>query len=382
MRIGFLSSDWGDYVESQPGGCTWMRCITVSKKLNENGHEAIVGEVGWKDDEGFVAVPTVMRLQQQNRAPIKDSPAYFGQLDVVIFKLWMWHEAPEYIARAKAMGQTIIFDIDDYFDDLPKTNIAYQTTDPKRDKLWNRNHMLDMHPLMDGLITSTKFLYDHYSSKNQNTYLVRNALDKDYFIKRHDSAGDRPTIGWAGMIIWRSGDLQELQGILGPFLEKHDLRFFHAGIDPSNPKEIASLIGVDPERIDGITGTQAVHYPNILLPIDIGIVPLSKIDFNEAKSSLKGMEYAMAGIPFVSDSTYEYRMLEADGAGRVAKNPREWAKHLEYFIDPENRKRAADKYHSVILKKYNLDDRIHEWIYAIERIREQSQKKVDQLVII
>lgn len=381
MRIGFLSSDWGDYVDSQPGGCTWMRCVTVSKKLNENGHQAIVGEVGWKDDEGFVAVPTVTRLHQRDRAPIKDSPMYFGQLDVVIFKLWMWHEAAEYIEKAKALGQTIIFDIDDYFDDLPKTNIAYQTTDPKRDKLWNRQHMLDMHPLMDGLITSTKFLYDHYSSRNENIFLVRNALDKDYFIQRWDSAGNKPVIGWAGMIIWRSGDLQELRGILGPFLDKHDLKFFHAGLNPENPREIADLIGVDPERIIGTTGSQAAYYPNILLPIDVGIVPLSKIDFNEAKSSLKGMEYSLAGVPFVADSTYEYRMLEADGAGRVARTPKEWTKHLEYFIDQDNRRRSAEKSRATILKKYNLDDRVHEWIEAIEIIRERSQKKVDRLVL-
>lgn len=375
MRIGFLSSDWGDYVDSKPGGCTWMRCVTVADKLNQNGHEAIVGEVGWKDDEGFVAVPTVTRLYQKDRAPIKDSSAYFGQLDVVVFKLWMWHEAPEYIERAKKMGQTIIFDIDDYFDDLPKTNIAYHTTHPDADKLWNRDHMLNMHPLMDGLITSTKFLYDIYSQRNQNTFLVRNALNKDYFINRLDVSGNRPLVGWAGMIIWRSGDLQEMRGILGPILERHDLMFYHAGIDPSNPSEIAPLLGIDPERVVGVTGTQANYYPNILVPIDIGIVPLSMIDFNEAKSSLKGMEYALTGIPFIASGTYEYRMLADEGAGKIADTPKDWKRHLEYFLDQENRRKASERYRSVILKNYNLDNRISEWMYAIERIVEQSKKR-------
>lgn len=344
-------------------------------ELNNLGIETVIGEVGWKDNEGFVAVPTQDRLMARNRGPIKNPTSYSGDLDVVIMKLWMWHEANEYIEKAQKLGQTIIIDIDDWFHGLPTTNIAFQTTHPDRDATWNRNHMLNTYRNVNGLITSTEFLNDYYSKFNANCIQVYNSLKPSYFLKRHDAAGWKPTVGWVGIMIWRSGDIEELRGWLGPFLDEHDLRFHHAGINFEDPKEFAKIAGIDPERLTGTPGASPQYYGNILLPMDIGIVPLNKLPFNEAKSNLKGLEYAMSGIPFIAYGSNEYRKLELEGAGNTASKPREWIKHMERLLDPAVRKEQADRGYQLVSNKYNIENVVYLWIDAIEKIHKENPRR-------
>lgn len=343
-------------------------------ELNNLGIETVIGEMGWRDEEGFVAVATFERLLAKDRGPIHNPKNYNGDLDVVILKLWMWHEARDYIQRARDMGQTIIIDIDDWFHGLPTTNIAFQTTHPDRDKTWNRNHMLDTYGVVNGLITSTEFLNDYYSKFNKNTYQVYNSLKPQYFMKRWDAAGIKPTIGWVGIMIWRSGDIETLRGWLGPLLDKHDLLFHHAGLNPENPKEFANIAGIDPERIRGTPGSTPQYYGNILLPMDIGLVPLNSLPFNEAKSNLKGLEYAMSGIPFVAYDSKEYRKLSQEGGGNVARKPIQWMKHIERLIDPAVRKEQADRGYELVSTKYNIENVVYLWIEAIEKIVKANPK--------
>jgi len=375
MKIGLLSSDWGDYEKASPGGCTWIRFFGPGSELNRIGVETVIGEVGWRDEEGFVAVPVRARLIVNNRAPIVNPKEYSGNLDVVILKLWMWHEANEYIAKARALGQTVIIDIDDWFHGLPTTNIAFQTTHPDRDATWNRNHMLNSYGEVTGLITSTEFLQDYYSKKNKNCYQVYNSLRPSNFVKRIDSAGRKPTIGWVGIMIWRSGDIEELRGWLGDFIERNDLMFHHAGILPDNPKEFADIAGINPDRLTGTTGCSPEYYGNILLPMDIGIVPLNSLPFNEAKSNLKGLEYAMSGIPFVAYGSKEYQKLETEGAGNTAKRPRDWLKHLERLLDPDFRKAQAERGYELVVDKYNVENVVYNWLEAIEKIHATNPRR-------
>ena len=382
MKIGMLSSDWGDYQVSSPGGCTWIRMFGPAAELNNLGVETVIGEVGWRDEEGFVAVSTQDRLFMKNRGPILNPKNYSGGLDVVIFKLWMWHQANDYIERAQKMGQTIIIDIDDWFHGLPTTNIAFQTTHPERDATWNRNHMLNTYRYVNGLITSTGFLQDYYSKFNDNCYQVYNSLKPDYFIKRYDAAGRRPTVGWVGIMIWRSGDIEELRGWLGDFLEKYDLRFHHAGINFENPKEFAEIANINPDRLTGTPGASPQNYGHLLMPMDIGIVPLNKLPFNEAKSSLKGLEYAMSGIPFVAYGSEEYRKLEREGAGNTARKPREWMKQMEKLIDPAERKLQADRGYDLVVDKYNIENVVYLWLETIEKIHATNARRRDARAVL
>jgi hypothetical protein len=373
MRIGFISSDWADHWIGSPGGCTWIRMLSVSNYLNTIGHESACGEIGWREGEGFVVSHTKHRLTAGSRAPIENPPECFDKLDVVVIKLFMWHKAKELIEKARGYGQVVIIDIDDWFLGLPETNIAFQTTHPNADATWNRDHMHASYSSPDALIHSTEFLYENYKKYNNNNYIVRNSVDPNLFVKRHDNAGWKPTIGWVGIMLWRQHDVEKLKGILGPFVEEHDLMFYHAGMLMDKPKQFAELIKMNPERLIEVTGTNVWNYGNILLGMDVGIVPLDMIPFNEAKSSLKGIEYAMSGIPFVASGSKEYSLLNSEGAGKIVKKPRDWIRHLESYLDPAVRKEDAQRGYELVMDKYNLSNKIHDWSDTIIEIYRKAK---------
>ena len=373
MRIGFCSSDWADFNTGSPGGCTWIRMLSVATYFSDIGYETSCGEVGWVEGEGFVVAPTQARMYASDRSPIQNPENAFDKLDVVILKLFMHKDARTYIEKARSYGQVVIIDIDDWFLGLPQTNIAFETTHPNANSEWNRDHFHASYSAADALIHSTEFLAEGYARYNKNNYIVRNSVDPNLFVKRYDNAGWKPTIGWVGIMLWRQHDVEELQGILGSFLEEHDLMFYHAGALLDRPKQFAELTKMNPDRLIEVTGTNVWNYGNILLPMDVGIVPLDGSPFNEAKSSLKGIEYAMTGIPFVASNTAEYRLLSSEGAGKIAKKKYDYIKHLEYYLDPANRKADAQRGYETVIEKYNLSTRIYEWAETVETIYKKAK---------
>lgn len=375
MRVGFLSTDWGDHADWQPGGCTWIRMFHPQMALRAKGIETYIGEIGWHEQEGFVCVEPVNRLIQGNRNVITKYSSYVGDLDVIILKLFMHETASEYIKKARALGQTVIIDTDDHFENLPQDNLAFRTTDPKLNPDNNRNHMIKSYSDANGIIASTDFLFEKMSKFNRNVKLVQNSLFPEHFIKRYDTAGDKPVIGWVGMMLWRVDDIEDMAGVLKPFIEKHDLRIHHSGAVMDNKNWFAEALKVDPERLTTLFPARPKYYPHNLMPIDIGIVPLTNNTFNQAKSFLKGLEYAFSNIPFVATATNEYKKLANEGAGRVASKPSEWVRHLEALLDPEVRKAESKKTYDIVYEKHNIHNVSQNWIDAIIAIHETNSNR-------
>lgn len=368
MRIGFLSTDWGDHLEYQPGGCTNVRMFIPSDNLNKIGHETFVGEIGWKDGEGFVAVHPRERLIFKKRGVITSYQYCQEKLDIVILKLFMHKDASKYIDMAKKLGQTVIIDTDDHFEKLPEDNLAFHTTNPDKFPDNNRNHLIESYSHADGIIASTRFLEQRMLQYNKNVYRVPNSLDPSSFIYRLDFSGFKPTIGWVGIMMWRVDDIKDVAGSIKTIVNQYDLNFHHSGVMLDRPNWIAETMGIDESRLSKYTGARPQYYGNIFMPIDIGIVPLTNNQFNEAKSNLKGLEYALSGIPFVASETEEYRWLYESGAGRLAKSSKDWIKHLKQLIDPEVRSEERQKNYKVAAEKFNIFMVKYKWSEAIELI--------------
>jgi hypothetical protein len=97
------------------------------------------------------------------------------------------------------------------------------------------------------------------------------------------------------------------------------------------------MIKVDPSLVSTLPLVAPSEYPNSFT-FDIGVVPLSNVPFNHAKSWIKGIEYAAAGVPFIASRLPEYQELkDKHGIGLVAKNPIQWRKQIESLADPELR---------------------------------------------
>jgi hypothetical protein len=345
MRVAWVTNDLSDFDGIlQPGGCGYYRCM-LPKGVVANPHSEF-GRPAWTGQHGYG-----VRLNKKY--------ARFG-FDVVVMKMMMQRWVPHEMKIAKSIGQKLIVDIDDHYDGLHEDNLAFKNTDPKKNKISNRDYYNQIVELADLVTVSTPFLYEYYKDKGvPNVKLVRNGINVQQFVRKKHT-GSKPVIGWVGAMHWRSGDIETMRPWLNGFLEEHDLTFFHAGHMP-DAKLFWEAAGINPERMMLAPMKIIPEYHELFL-MDIGLVPLNDIDFNRAKSTIKGLEYAASNIPFVAQDTPEYRRLSELGVGRVASTPDEWIKHLTELLNFKTRKReAAVQYnrlsdHSILARKGDWED--------------------------
>lgn len=348
--IGFLSFDWSFGIKPlQPNGCLYYRGYLPNLELQKFGWDSLVGTPGFSEQAGFGMM-------------LPDGKAIHG-FDIVSFKLLMLAPMIEQIPKAQKMGMKIVVDIDDWFDELDKSNIAYQLTDPEKSPFNNRDNYKKIIELADAVVVSTPILYDYYSKQRDNVFLVRNSIDinnEKRWKGKGDNGGRTPTVGWVGSTPWRSNDLEIFQPFLNEFLRENKLNFHHSG-NIINAPQLEPLAGIDPERVSKEPMKPIFDYPELFKKINVGVVPLNPIPFNEAKSFIKGLEYVAAGIPFVASALPEYKLLESQGIGRTASNDDEWISHLTELMDPKVRKQERERNRENVKKFHSLETRGKEW---------------------
>lgn len=321
------------------------------------GVEARMGLPAWTGDEGFGVVESASRAQ-------------FG-FDVVVLKLLMHRQVPAQIRMAQKLGQKIVVDIDDFYADLPESNMAYRATDPMINKVTNRDHYLSIIRQADRVTVTTPFLKTHYSRIHPDVVMVRNGILPEQFTPR-PVRERRPVIGWVGGIPWRGGDLETMRSWLPGFLEQHDLSFHHAGHAVTIPgldepvKSFAEIVGIPDHRM--ITSPlKTIDKYHELFAFDIGLIPLNDIPFNHAKSNLKGLEYAASGIPFVAQGLPEYERLRDRKVGRIADTADEWVKELTSLLDYRTRKKDARVNRDLVIRNESIMAREDDWRDALLR---------------
>jgi glycosyltransferase involved in cell wall biosynthesis len=331
MNIGFLTRDWTvpPPFGAIPGGCAYYRCYLPMVVCGLN---AQMGLPVFDAVHGYGVVE-------------KGHIAAYG-FDTVMLKLIMDRQTPHHMTLArKNRGQRIIIDIDDHFEGLTPANRAYGLTDPESNKKFNRQYYEASIHHADVITVSTPFLKNHYSRKYGNVVMIRNGVNSHQFQPRIHRPG-KPVIGWAGSTAFRNNDL-----------EQHDLTFHHAG---AGEQSIHEIIGIPETRLTTSPLCPIDKYPNSL-KFDIGLVPLNDIPFNHAKSNIKGLEYAAAGIPFIASDLPEYRLLHEDGAGTLASTPEQWTLAVERLLDHRERKKDAYRARMAVLAGWTIEHRASEW---------------------
>jgi hypothetical protein len=331
MRIGYVSLDWSALTDDQgnytAGGAGWYRCAVPAGAFNENGLFAVHGpSLGRLPSGEFI-------LEGWDGQP-------HGSLDVIVMQRIMHEALIEPIKKARATGQVIINDCDDWYDGLDPTNIAFRSTHPRTNRHVNRDHYRSILAASSGLTVSTPYLASRLERLNSNIVVVENAIDLSRWEFR-DVGDENPVIGWAGATSFRSHDLEELKGILGPFCEKHGVPFHHGG-HHQRCVSAPELLGL-PETVETSAEPMCAifDYPTIMDSFNIGIIPLRDTPFNHAKSDIKGLEYGARGIPFVASPSPAYVELAERGAGSVARRPKDWIRELGRLLDPDHRRSAG-----------------------------------------
>ena len=359
--IGYLTTDWAWGTDPlQPNGCAWYRCALPSRELQKHGWVTSMGLPGFSKDKGFGILTG-------------DKQAIHGW-DIVFFKLIMSRDALEAMPLAQALGQKIVVDIDDWFEGLHPSNRAYESTDPKKNPENNRDIYAQIIMQADAVITSTNFLFDYYSQKRKNVFLVKNGIDIDAKNVRWKKKvprlhAHRTNVGWVGATPWRSGDLEIMAPFLGDWLNSRKANFIHSGHTKNGAPTAASQLNINEDAVKTYPLVPIYEYPHLFSKIDVGIVPLNNIPFNHAKSYIKGLEYAASGIPFVSSYSPEYQELADLGIGRIAKTQEDWIYHLDELRLPAIRKDEAI-HNSSLLQNFSIEERGKDWNATMKYILE------------
>lgn len=292
--------------------------------------------------------------------------------DVFWTQRWMDKDGSDLFRNARAAGQIIISDLDDDFWGLTKTNVAYDTTDPKNNPGFNRDHYWNNLAASSAIICSTDPLRKRVEKLGVPTFVVRNVVDIDRWPQLDPTSNGM--VGWVGGIQWRAHDMQVLKPAVRNFLEDYGLPFYHGGDSQvAGVPKAWDMLGLDKERT-AITSQPLCHiseYPKLWEPINIALVPLEVCAFNQAKSYLKSLEASACGLPYiVSGGLAEQRILiDEGGAGRLADNrkPMSWYDHLTDLLDPEVRA-LEGKQNRAVAELHDVKTRWIDWANVLEEI--------------
>lgn len=321
MRVGVVSAD-RLHPSTTPdkrahwGGSGWAR---VAKYIPHLSHEVVVGRLVWHYTE----------------LKVEDDNGVLHEVDTIIMQRMMNEGLADHIKQARAIGQVIINDVDDWYWGLDPTNNAWKASHPTTNPKENINHYKAILAASDLLTTSTPFLCNQVKQWNNNVAIFPNTVDTNAFTKYDHAEKEYVRVGWVGSTAHRSGDLQTLRGVLHQLTTTQNttthVRYFHGGHHETSP-HFGNEVGVPKELVDTSALCDPQDYPK-LMSMDVGIAPLRQTPFNEAKSEIKLLEYSASGIPWVASATDTYmRLSKSWNAGRIAKRPHEWLRHLRELV--------------------------------------------------
>lgn len=374
MKVGFATADWAVSGPGRPtyGGSGWARMGLPARHLAEAGMDVVEGTLVWSDQVGQFLVRTWPEEGQDEK-----DPALFQIVDLIVLQRWMFASVAVETETAKRNGQVVVNDVDDHFWALDSRNRAAWSTDPTRNPIENRDLYLRAVKASSVVTTSTPYLADELRRLGVRCpiHVLENHVDLAAYEDVWEANRARaarvlqglpyryvPAVGWVGATPWRSGDLETMKGILGPFIERHDLTAYHGGhLDREGVETFAAQAGIEAKRMMTRPMVPIQEYPSLFRDLDVGLVPLRDVPFNRAKSWIKGIEYAAAGVPFVAADLPEYaRLVARHGIGRLADRTKDWHRQMARLLDPGERLDEIMANHAAV-KALDIRQGIGQW---------------------
>jgi len=370
------------------GGCGHYRLIWPADALIADGYD--VELVMPEDARSMFELEVDQAASAAAGRPVAAARVAAGQVpdsDVLVLQRPLTRQLVEVIGAARAAGIVVVVEVDDDFQTIDPANIAWRTVDPALSPDRNWHHLRDACSLADLVVVATPALAARYG-RHGRVRVVPNYVPRSYLYVTRTPVEGRPVrVGWSGSVDTHPRDLQVTRGAVARVLGQHGLKFHLIGsgrvplrhhltgvpvVDPAGkPVETTDMRIVDNLGLpDGSTFAHTggwLHieqYPRGVAELDVGIVPLASGPFNEAKSWLKGLEYAALGVAFVATPTGPYRALAALGAGQLATKRREWERELDRLVvdaDWRLERQAAGR---DVARGLVVEDHADEWLDA------------------
>lgn len=295
--------------------------------------------------------------------------------DVLFFQRVTDLQAIEVFKQVQAKGKAIIFEADDYVDDIA------QTSDPRVKMYWNKEAVSNFTACAqgaDGLILSTQKLTEVYrlKTRNKNSFCVPNGLDTrnirwNIEHNKFDKKGYLTLCYMGGST--HGQDLDIIKDPMISILNRYkDVKMKFLGYVP----DWAADLPENQVIIDG-TWRTILEYPEAMADVDIGLVPLKSMPFNIiGKSCLKWLEYTMVGAATIASKVGETGTeIQSRKTGLLASTQEGWEQYMKQLIENPDQitmlNKAAVQY---VLNYRSIDVMIDKWLYTVNTIIDRREK--------
>jgi len=307
------------------------------------------------------------RGHQVRALPVeKDSPQPTGPLgDIDVLHIHRYCEDRAWrIARdARAQGAAVVWDNDDNLAATPR-GVAY-------DRVWNGFQgerrltlMRRLWRLVDLVTTPSEALAEQLVREGAPQAAVIPNYVPDRFLGPDRQPHPRITIGWTAALehaadVQRLPILQALQRLLD---ERDDVNVISLGL----------RLGLHSERYFHIPYVPLAVLTRQLVEFDVGIAPLSDIEFNRSRSNVKLKEYAAARVPWLASPIGPYAGMGEKQGGRLVADER-WHEELVRLIEkPKDRRKLARRGEKWVAGE-TLSRNAHAWEGALARAVERAR---------
>jgi O-antigen biosynthesis protein len=320
---------------------------------------------------------------------VQDSPYFADTVErfkVIVFHRVVFTESvARYIARAKELKRTLIFETDDLVYDPKYLHLMdyYTKMNGLERKLYENGVGGEIlaDPYVEYATTSTTFLKHKLEERGKKVFLVTNKMSQEDVAWAHELREKKEKEIQASLNKDEDSHLTESDGFAF-LINNETVRISYLSGTPSHNKDFATITGalsrilkefphtrlvlagpVDTESILAEYQTQIIRVPfaprreyfATVASADINVAPLELgNDFCEAKSELKFFEAGLLGVPTVAVANETYRGAITDGIdGMVAATPDEWYEKLKLLVaDRVLREKMGKKALEIALTRY------------------------------
>jgi glycosyltransferase involved in cell wall biosynthesis len=335
------------------------RLVFIGEALAGQGHDVVVDY-----DHTYQAIfqPSVFGDRIIGLADDVDA-------DVVVLQRPLRRERYELLQALQAKGVAVVVEIDDDFHAVHRRNPAWAGTNPLTDTERNRDWLMKACKAADLVTVTTPALADRYGAHGRVAVLP-NYVPEKYLTREPGPYTDEhlerltgTVAGWTGSIVTHPDDLEATAGGIPDALEETGAKFHVVGTGVG----VSEALGL--RRPVSATGWLPIEaYPEAIRQLDVGIVPLASHQFNQAKSWLKGLEFASLGVPFVATPTGPYVELhEQHGLGFLAEGRDGWRELTHQLLADHVLREEESIRHREIAAGLTVEANAWRWMEAWEQ---------------
>lgn len=336
-------------LRADAGGCAFYRIQEPARVVSEQ----------YDDVDIRVATSVQVDAYKDSRTGLTSVREIKEDVDLIIFQRPLLNAFTSMIQQARKQGIATVVELDDDFTSVHPQNMAWRHMQPTHSPISNYEWVQSAAFEADMVTVSTPELEKF--APHGRVQVLRNCLPESVFNLRKQSNTDTSrVVGWSGTVATHPNDLEQTEGGVARALKKQDASFFNVG----DGAGVGSALGLGEYGLVNFSGWVPLddYYQTIIDNIGVGIVPLEMSTFNQAKSALKGLEYAALGIPFVASPTDEYVRLVSQGAGVLAGTSETWSAQVGKLLkDPRRRYSAGQRYRKHIKDTYTYEANAYQW---------------------